>query len=385
MRERGIAALTHRVCGWKRIELIVRAMAALDRQTLPKRYSRISQGKRRLPAAKHVQTDSCFGFTPKFINRYTAKGDGKSIRNNRDRDTENVMHSLTGLARWTMFACLWCSPWMVAALAVGFTMDTGIALAQEDPDVVPEDEAPPPEATPAETAPPAAAPPAADNNADTSAVAPQSTSYLAWLYESLGWLYSIIFLLISFSLVAVTVMNVLSARREYLLPSQLIEGFESHLNAKRYQEAYELAKSDDSFLGKVLAAGLSRISSGYPQAIEAMQEVGEEENMRLEHRLSYLALIGTISPMFGLLGTVDGMVDAFSVIARSTVTPKPTELAQGIMTALVTTLVGLWLAIPAIMAFNILRNRVARLVLEVGIVSENLMSRFQNVSSTKAP
>ena len=68
----------------------------------------------------------------------------------------------------------------------------------------------------------------------------------------------------------------------------------------------------------MLSAGLARISSGYPQAIEAMQEVGEEENMRLEHRLSYLALIGTISPMFGLLGTVDGMVQAFDVIAHST-------------------------------------------------------------------
>jgi biopolymer transport protein ExbB len=90
--------------------------------------------------------------------------------------------------------------------------------------------------------------------------------------------------------------------------------------------------------------------------------------------------------MFGLLGTVDGMVKAFSVIAHSTVSPKPYELAAGVMTALVTTLVGLWLAIPAILAFNILRNRIQRLVLEVGIVSENLMSRFQNVGGQpKAP
>ena len=61
--------------------------------------------------------------------------------------------------------------------------------------------------------------------------------------------------------------------------------------------------------------------------VPGMQEVGEEENMRLEHRLSYLALIGTICPMFGLLGTVDGMVQAFEVIARSAVSPKPSERA----------------------------------------------------------
>ena len=124
-------------------------------------------------------------------------------------------------------------------------------------------------------------------------------------------MYSVIFLCLSFALVAVFVMNVLMARRESILPQHLIDGFEAHLNAKKYQEAYELAKNDESFLGKVLSAGLARLSSGYPQAIEAMQEVGEEENMKLEHRLSYLALIGTISPMFGLLGTVDGMVQAF--------------------------------------------------------------------------
>ncbi|MCH7750777.1 MAG: MotA/TolQ/ExbB proton channel family protein, partial [Planctomycetes bacterium] len=60
--------------------------------------------------------------------------------------------------------------------------------------------------------------------------------------------------------------------------------------------------------------------------------------------------------------------------------PDPQALAQGISTALFTTLIGLALAIPALAAYNLLRNRVARLVLEVGIVSEGLMSRFQKKS-----
>lgn len=254
-----------------------------------------------------------------------------------------------------------------------------VQSASAQNDTVPDEQ--PPAANAVNTAP-------AANNAPTNgaanAAAPKQ-SYLGWLYTALGPMYSVIFLGLSFALVAVFVMNVLMARRDMILPQQLIDGFEAQLNAKKYQEAYELAKSDESFLGKVLSAGLARLSSGYPQAIEAMQEVGEEENMRLEHRLSYLALIGTISPMFGLLGTVDGMVQAFEVIAHSQVSPKPSELAGGIAMALVTTLVGLWLAIPAIAAFNILRNRFARLVLEVGIVSENLMSRFQNVGTQKNP
>ena len=145
-----------------------------------------------------------------------------------------------------------------------------------------------------------------------------------------------------------------------------------------------MARTDESFIGQVLAAGLAKLKDGYAQAIEAMQEIGEEESMKMEHRLSYLALIGTISPMVGLLGTVQGMISSFQVIATTTTgAPKATDLAAGISTALFTTLVGLFIAIPAIAAFNIMRNRVARLVLEVGRRSEEMMGRFQPKNQTK--
>jgi len=210
-----------------------------------------------------------------------------------------------------------------------------------------------------------------------------SESLLAWLVSSLGWGYILIFLSLSFILVALFIMNVLSARRDYVCPKHLIEGFEAHLDEKQYQEAYELAKADESFLGNVLAAGLAKLSSSYQHAHTAMEEVGEEENMKLDHRLSYLALIGTISPMIGLFGTVHGMIDAFYVIAQSGTTPPASQLAGGISKALLTTLIGLFIAIPAIAAYNILRNRVQRLVLEAGITSENLMGRFEKVGTKK--
>jgi biopolymer transport protein ExbB len=212
----------------------------------------------------------------------------------------------------------------------------------------------------------------------TDGTAPESRSYLEWTFDALGWTYSLVFLFLSFTLVALIVMNLLTARRDNICPLPLVEAFEAHLNERQYQEAYELAKNDDSFLGQVLSAGLAKLSSGYPQAIEAMQEVGEEENMKLDHRLSYLALIGVISPMIGLLGTVHGMIMSFEVIAHSSTSPKPSELAAGVSTALFTTLVGLLIAIPAIAAHSLLRNRFARLVLEVGILSDNLMSRFES-------
>lgn len=216
--------------------------------------------------------------------------------------------------------------------------------------------------------------------ADAAPAADQAEqqNLLMWLIGALNW-YAIPFLFLSFMLVALLVMNLLALRRDSIVPLSLVETFEGHLKEKRYQEAFDLAKNDDSFLGRVLAAGLGRLQHGYAQAIEAMQEVGETENMKMEHRLSYVALIGTISPMVGLMGTVHGMINSFIVIANSTAQPKPKELAAGISTALVTTMAGLILAIPAIAIYNILKNRAQQLVLEAGIISEQLMGRFQNV------
>jgi biopolymer transport protein ExbB len=233
-------------------------------------------------------------------------------------------------------------------------------------------------AAPADAGGGAAAP--ADAGQSAGDAPPPSKSRLIWFYEALGLFYSVVFLGMSFILVALLVMSILTTRRDNVVPLQLVEAFEAQLNEKRYQEAYEMAKTDESVLGQVLSAGLAKLSQGYEKAIEAMQEVSEEENMKLQHRLSYIAMIGSIAPMVGLYGTVDGMIASFEVLATSGGgAPKPQELANGISTALVTTLIGLAIAIPAICAFGILKNRVQRLVLEVGILSEGLMSRFETV------
>jgi biopolymer transport protein ExbB len=248
----------------------------------------------------------------------------------------------------------------------------GAAAAQPDADA--DDAAAP--AADAAAPQPAGDAPAAD-------AAPETESFLAMLIRANGWVFGPIFLAMSFVLVALLLINTMQIRRDNFIPTAFVEEFEQKLSGKDYQGAYELARSDESFVAKVLAAGLSRLSRGYNEAIEGMQEVGEEENMIVEHRLSYFALIASIGPMMGLLGTVWGMVAAFQVIARSTTQPKPAELADGIATALVTTLEGLIIAIPAMIAYSLLRNRAARYVLEVGMVSEGLMQRFSTVGKPK--
>ena len=124
---------------------------------------------------------------------------------------------------------------------------------------------------------------------------------------------------------------------------------------------------------------MGKLQSGYTASVEAMQEEEGEQAMKLEHKISYVSLVGALAPMFGLLGTVDGMVGAFMKIAQSATAPKPSELAIGISQALITTLIGLWLAIPAIACFALFKNWLQKLNADVDGEAMRLMSRFQTM------
>ena len=94
-----------------------------------------------------------------------------------------------------------------------------------------------------------------------------SRSFLGWLIEASG-IFGLILLILSFIMVALIMMNVLQVRRDNLLPPAFIEEFEEKLGGKDYQGAYEIAKNDDSFVARVLVAGLSKLNRGYSEAIE---------------------------------------------------------------------------------------------------------------------
>ncbi len=249
-----------------------------------------------------------------------------------------------------------------------------VAIAQDELDAELGVPAAPPDAAPvADAGAPGQAP--ATSEEDTGPKAP--SNLLAWTFQALGISYTVIFFALSITLLTLIVMNLLAARQDNICPPDLVEGVEQQLAENNPQGAAELVRTDDSFLGQVVAAGLSKLDRGHSHAVEAMQEVGEEETMKMEHNLSYMALIGNISPMIGLFGTVQGMISAFRTIATSGTTPKPGELAMDISTALFTTLAGLAVAIPAIAVYNILRNRVQRLTLQVGVTSEELIEQFE--------
>lgn len=203
-------------------------------------------------------------------------------------------------------------------------------------------------------------------------------SALEWIYKAEGGFFWPQ-LAISIALVALVVTNGLALMKSHFVPERLVLDFEQLVKERKYSDAFELVRGDHSFIARVVTAGLMRLPDGYQEAIEGMQEVAEEETMKHEHRLSYLAMLGNIATMVGLLGTVWGMVSSFRVIAVSDVTPPPSLLARGVSQALVTTIGGLLQAIPAVFFFTIYKNLLARRVLEVGILSERMIQRFKGV------
>ena len=199
--------------------------------------------------------------------------------------------------------------------------------------------------------------------------------------DACGWEFGPIFILLSIVFVTLVIMNWLAISRNAIAPPDMIEQFQAKLESKEYQEAYELAKESDSLFGRIFAVGLVAMSSSsgsndFAAAKQAMDDTAEEEVLRLEHRLSYLGTIASIAPMIGLLGTVYGMILAFSIIAQGG-PPQPSQLAKGISLALVTTQIGLMIAIPALILFEVFKNRLTRFVLELNVQMENSLRLFK--------
>ncbi len=188
-----------------------------------------------------------------------------------------------------------------------------------------------------------------------------------------------IIMILSVISIALIVEHFMSVKKDALVPPEIVARLEELLDDGAYEDARTLCESAPNFLTNVVYAGLLKLEMERPyEEIEmAMQEAGDQEAVKLHQKISYLSLLGNVSPMMGLFGTVAGMIAAFAEIAGSKTSPEPQKLAYGIMTALVTTFLGLLVAIPSITAYFFFRNKVIRIIMEVGAISEELMERFR--------
>lgn len=183
--------------------------------------------------------------------------------------------------------------------------------------------------------------------------------------------YVIIFL--SLATVALVVEHLLSIRRGSLMPKGLVDELQRLIPSRQYTQAIEQCQGSSSFLGFIVAAGLQEIPLGYGAVEKAMEDASVEQTARLMRKIDYLSLIGAVAPMLGLLGTVWGMIQAFAEFAEKA-NPLPADFAPSISQALVTTLFGLLVAIPASAAYVWFRNRIDEFVAESALLATHLTS-----------
>lgn len=203
----------------------------------------------------------------------------------------------------------------------------------------------------------------------------KTESFLHWMARASGPI-GVVILGMSFYLVAVVVWMGYHYRRSVALPELLIRDLNDLLTQKRFSDAFQRLAVDPSFLGRTLAAGVRKLPAGNPAAQRAMEMVNDDLTMEMEHRTTYLATVGTLGPMIGLVGTVYGMILSFRVMATAGGSPEASLLAAGISTALFATLEGIALAVPAIALYAFFRNRISRLSLEVELAAESLLEQF---------
>lgn len=200
------------------------------------------------------------------------------------------------------------------------------------------------------------------------------------------------FIIILLSLVAVTlaVMHALNLRQSALAPVHVQEELERLLSKGNVDGALAFCtdESGRSFLGQVMASGLSRYKRSPFGALElkgALEEAGQEQVAKLYRSTDGLSLVATIAPMLGLLGTVVGINGAFATISTGEGFGRPDQLAGDISLALVTTIMGLVLAIPATAAVTYFRNRIDSLATSIAVIVDDLAAHVENEGLESAP
>jgi len=151
-----------------------------------------------------------------------------------------------------------------------------------------------------------------------------------------------------------------------------------------YGEAERVCRQTPSFLSYVVASGIQDIGLGYTAVEKAMEDASQEQAARLYRKIEYLSVIGAIAPMLGLMGTVWGMILAFAEFSQKA-NPQVAEFAPGISRALVTTLLGLCVAVPALASFFLFRNRIDEMVAETSLKAEAVLSPYKRSAVGNQP
>jgi len=203
-------------------------------------------------------------------------------------------------------------------------------------------------------------------------------------FSSIGYTFGIVFLGLSIGTVALIIILFMDLRMSEAVSPIFVDEFTNMVNKRQFKQAYELAKSDTSWLSRVLSAGMGRLQYGIEDAREAMFSQSEMIKSGKDSMISYLSAVGTLGPLLGLVGTVSGMIGAFRQLGASDKAPNASALAGNISHALVVTLVGVAIACPAIFFFTFFKNRLNGISHGATTLADDLLTQMYHNSRRQA-
>ena len=176
-----------------------------------------------------------------------------------------------------------------------------------------------------------------------------------------GWLM-IPLLLLSIVSIYILVERAIAIHRASVEDASFMQRIRDYIHSGKLDSARNLCRSTNTPYARLIEKGISRIGRPMNDVMVAIENTGNIEVSRLEKGLPWLATTASGAPMLGFLGTVIGMVQAFFEIASAGATSNISQFADGIYTALVTTVAGLIVGVIALFAYNNLVARINRVM-----------------------
>ena len=187
----------------------------------------------------------------------------------------------------------------------------------------------------------------------------------------------ILLFICSIMVISMLINQFLTLKEKNIIPEDLVEEVNELMEEGKLELLIEVCEESSSSLGQVLATGFSNLDKQYEVLEEAIGNSFELEAEKLLQKVKYIDVLGQVAPMLGLLGTVTGMISAFSNLANAGAN-KEQLLALSISGALWTTTAGLLIALPAIGGFTIMKNKLNNILIELNIIVTEVFKKIRD-------
>jgi len=195
----------------------------------------------------------------------------------------------------------------------------------------------------------------------------------------LGIILWVALLAISIAGAGLVIDSFLTIQSKKIAPDDLVDRVREAMGQGDIIKVLDHCHQEPGPLSNILSSGFSNVEEGFEVVQEAITVAADLEGEKLMQRVSYLNLVGNLSPMLGLLGTVQGMIYAFQNLGIGAGGAGSSLLALNISQALFTTAAGLAIAVPSVGFYYVFRNRATNIILRMEGLTLDLVKALRNV------